>query len=194
MTRILLQGIDDRGKAGVFLDRDTEFRVSVTDQRGTVAPLLAEMESGGPAVPWSTKGEKAHAQAALPHLGIDADTQRRLNVWIEAAPYGKDPAEGGLIFMAYAHPTAFVNARTVWTEKPPNPIYQVKHLRVMRQHLEDGLHALPFQSKADRQAWLDALASWHRSEFEDLPHDADFPYLPVADFVAHSLFLRPKKD
>ena len=38
MTRILLQGIDDRGKAGVFLGRDTEFRVSVTDQRGTVAP------------------------------------------------------------------------------------------------------------------------------------------------------------
>ena len=38
MARILLQSIDDRGQAGVFLDRDTEFRVSVTDSRGTVAP------------------------------------------------------------------------------------------------------------------------------------------------------------
>ena len=194
MARILLQSIDDRGQAGVFLDRDTEFRVSVTDTRGTVAPLLAEMDSGGPPIPWSTDGQKKLAQGALPLLGIDADTQRRLNVWIEAAPFGKDPAEGGIIFLTFAGPTSVAGARAVWTEKPPNPIFQVKHLRTMQQHLEDGLHPLPFQSKADRQAWLDALASWHRSEYPDLPRDPDFPYLPVADFIAHSLFLRSKKD
>ena len=178
----------------MFLDRDTEFRISVTDARGTAAPLLTEMESGGPPIPWGTAGQKKLAQAALPHLGIDADTQRRLNVWIASAPFGKGPSDGKVIFMAYVAPTSFVGARAGWTETGPNPVFQVTHLRVMHQHLEDGLHPLPFQSKADRQAWLDALASWHRSEHPDLPRDPDFPYLPVADFIADSLFIRPKKD
>ena len=133
-----LQEFHDRYDTGLYFEAGTWFRRSVTDISGRCAPLVAEMPSGAPPVPWFHEQYRDDALAALSAVEPDTGIRDQLHAYISVAPVADRAPGTAYEIVGVGDVPSFRRARAVWLGPESNPYFWSRTIRNFWRRYQEG--------------------------------------------------------
>ena len=130
-------------------------RISVTDRRGRVGGLLAEIRGNVEPLAWYSRFHQADALFALTQLEIPDGARHRLEAWIRSTAYVERVGSRALwtpIPVVGPHPL-FFRGQAVWHQWTGSLDFWRSMAAAFMAHVESGDPLIPFASRTARDAW-----------------------------------------